>query len=55
MWVQKLLLVSYARPRGERKLGVHVTPNLSQFYKPEAANGGGLLHKLALTWQLPVR
>ena len=52
MWGQKLLLLSYARPRGETKLRGHVTPNLSQFHKPEAADGGGLPQKLAVTWQL---
>lgn len=35
---QKPSLFSYSNPRGERKVGPTVTPSLSQFNTPEAAN-----------------
>lgn len=38
MSAQKLFLFSYSKPRGERKVHLPVTPNLSQFNTPEAAN-----------------
>ena len=38
MSAQKLFLFSNSEPRGERKVHLPVTPNLSQFNTPEAAN-----------------
>lgn len=49
MWGQKLFMYTYTKPRGERKLCLHVTPNRNQLNQPEAADGGRLLHKLVVT------